>query len=82
MLENPQFSGIMDTNIGKTYTSLHAGADGGAGSVTREFDRKMERERIRAYEAGKVKIERMATETGGELPSGVPRRTILMRSMP
>jgi hypothetical protein len=64
-LENPQFSGIMDTNIGKTYTSLHAGADGGAGSVTREFDRKMERERIRAYEAGKMNIERMATETGG-----------------
>jgi hypothetical protein len=27
--------------------------------------RKMERERIRAYEAGKVNIERMATETGG-----------------
>jgi hypothetical protein len=64
-LEDPQFNGIADNNLGKNYTSLHAGEDGGAGSATREFDKQMERDRKRAYDAGKANIQRFAAETGG-----------------
>ena len=64
-LEDLKFSGIADNNIGKVYTSLHAGEDGGAGAASREYDRQMERDRIRAYEAGKINIQRIASETGG-----------------
>ena len=31
-LEDQKFNGITDNNIGKSYISLHAGDDGGAGS--------------------------------------------------
>jgi VWFA-related protein len=64
-LEDQQFNGITDNNLGKIYTSLHAGDDGGAGSATRSFDEQMQRERKRAYEAGKSNVERLAAETGG-----------------
>ncbi len=64
-LEDPRFNGITDNTIGKTYISLHAGEDGGAGAATRKFDREMERARYRAYNAGKVNVERIATDTGG-----------------
>jgi len=64
-LEDPQFNGITDNTIGQNYTSLHAGRDGGAGTASRNFDRQMERTRMRAYNAGKANLERMAAETGG-----------------
>jgi hypothetical protein len=64
-LEDPQFNGITDNNMGKIYTSLHAGEDGGAGSAGRTYDQQMERERKRAYDAGKTNLERLAAETGG-----------------
>jgi len=64
-LEDPQFNGITDNNIGQNYTSLHAGRDGGAGTASRNFDRQMERARMRAYNAGKENVERLAAETGG-----------------
>jgi VWFA-related protein len=65
-LDDPRFNGISDNNIGKSYISLHAGDDGGAGSANREFDRQMERDRIRAYDQGKTNVQRLASETGGE----------------
>jgi VWFA-related protein len=64
-LEDPQFNGITDNTIGQNYTSLHAGRDGGGGTASRNFDRQLERTRMRAYEAGKSNLERMAAETGG-----------------
>ncbi len=64
-LEDQQFNGITDNNIGKIYTSLHAGDDGGAGSAGRSFDLEMEKERKHAYDAGKSNVERLASETGG-----------------
>jgi hypothetical protein len=64
-LEDPQFNGITDNNLGQNYTSLHAGRDGGGGTASRNFDRQMERTRTRAYNAGKSNLERMAAETGG-----------------
>jgi VWFA-related protein len=64
-LEDPQFNGITDNTIGQNYTSLRAGRDGGAGTASRNFDRQMERTRMRAYNAGKENVERLAAETGG-----------------
>ncbi len=64
-LEDQQFNGITDNNIGKIYTSLHAGDDGGAGTASRSFDLEMEKERKHAYDAGKSNVERLASETGG-----------------
>jgi hypothetical protein len=64
-LEDQKFNGITDNNIGKNYISLHAGDDGGAGSTTRSFDLEMEKERKRAYDAGRSNVERLASETGG-----------------
>jgi hypothetical protein len=64
-LEDQQFNGITDNNIGKNYISLHAGDDGGAGSASRSFDLQMEKERKHAYDAGRSNVERMAAETGG-----------------
>jgi VWFA-related protein len=65
-LEDTRFNGISDNNMGKIYTSLHAGDEGGAGSENREFDQQMERERMNAYNQGKTNVERLALETGGE----------------
>jgi hypothetical protein len=64
-LEDPQFNGITDNNIGKIYTSLHAGDDGGAGSASRAYDKAMQEARQRAYNAGRTNVDRLATETGG-----------------
>ncbi len=64
-LEDQQFNGITDNNIGKNYISLHAGDDGGAGSATRSFDLEMEKERKHAYDAGRSNVERLAADTGG-----------------
>lgn len=64
-LEDPKFNRITDNNIGKNYISLHGGDDNGAGSANREYDREMERTRMRAYDAGKTNIQRIAAETGG-----------------
>jgi len=64
-LEDPKFNGITDNTIGKTYISLHAGEDGGAGTATRNYDRAMESTRYRAYNAGRTNVERIAADTGG-----------------
>jgi len=64
-LEDTRFNGITDNTIGKTYISLHAGEDGGAGTASRQYDRDMERERMHAYDNGKSNVQRMAAETGG-----------------
>ena len=64
-LEDPQFNGITDNNIGQNYTSLHAGRDGGAGTASRNFDLRLQSARMRAYNAGKTNVERLAAETGG-----------------
>lgn len=64
-LEDPRFNGITDNTIGKNYISLHAGDDGGAGTASRNFDREMESERNRSYNAGKANVQRIAAETGG-----------------
>ncbi len=64
-LEDPQYNGITDTNIGKNYISVHAGDDGGAGTANRNYDREMQDLRIHAYNAGRTNVERLAVETGG-----------------
>jgi len=64
-LEDQQFNGITDNNIGKSYISVHGGEDGGAGSANRAFDQQMQAARKRAYDAGRVNVERIATESGG-----------------
>jgi hypothetical protein len=64
-LEDSQFNGITDNTIGQNYTSLHAGRDGGAGTASRNLDQQLQRSRMRAYDAGKANLERVAAETGG-----------------
>ncbi len=64
-LEDPQFNGVTDNTIGQNYTSLHAGRDGGAGTASRNLDQQLQRSRMRAYDAGKANLERLAAETGG-----------------
>lgn len=64
-LEDSQFNGVTDNNIGQNYTSLHAGRDGGAGTASRNFDQQLERTRMRTYNAGRENVERLAAETGG-----------------
>lgn len=60
-LEDPQFNRITDTDIGTSYNPIHAGE--GAGS--RSYDTHLQQARIRAYEAGRTNVMRLATETGG-----------------
>jgi len=55
-LEDPQFNGITDNNIGQNYTSLHAGRDGGAGTASRNYDLRLQSARLRAYNAGKTNV--------------------------
>jgi VWFA-related protein len=62
-LEDPRFNGITDNNIGKNYISLHQGDAGGQTDATR--DERIERERYRAYNAGRTNVERIAADTGG-----------------
>ncbi len=64
-LEDSRFNGITDNTIGKTYISLHAGDEGGAGEESRAYDKELEKDKIRAYDAGKANVQRLATETGG-----------------
>jgi hypothetical protein len=65
-LEDTKYNGVTDNNIGKTYISVHAGDDGGAGTANRNFDQEMQSERNRSYQHGKVNVQRIASETGGE----------------
>lgn len=64
-LEDTRFNGVADNTIGKTYISLHAGDDGGAGTASRAYDKELEAEKVRAYNAGKTNVQRLASETGG-----------------
>lgn len=65
-LEDLKFNGITDNNLGKIYVSLGAGAEGGGGAGARAYDERLERAKLRAYEAGKTNVQRLAAETGGE----------------
>lgn len=61
-LEDPRFNGITDNLIGKTYLPVHSGDPSGAGAA---FDEAMEKARLRAYNAGRTNVQRIATDTGG-----------------
>ena len=60
-LEDPQFNRITDTDIGTSYNPIHAGE----GAASRSYDTHLQQARIRAYEAGRTNVARLATETGG-----------------
>ena len=60
-LEDQQFNRSTDTNIGKDYSPTFAGQ----GAATRTYDERLKDARVRAYEAGRTNISRLATETGG-----------------
>jgi VWFA-related protein len=62
-LEDPQYNRITDTDLGTSYNPTHAGE----GAASRSYDSHMQQARIRAYEAGRTNIVRLATETGGAI---------------
>lgn len=62
-LEDPQYNRITDTDLGTSYNPTHAGQ----GAASRSYDSRMQEARIRAYEAGRTNIVRLATETGGAI---------------
>ena len=64
-LEDLRFNGVSDNTIGQTYVSVHGGDDKSGGSASREYDRQMDRERVKAYDAGRVNVEKLGTDTGG-----------------
>jgi hypothetical protein len=66
-LEDQQYNGLTDTNIGKNYISRYAGDNGGAGEETRAYDTEMQKERNRSYQEGRTNVTRLATETGGAI---------------
>jgi hypothetical protein len=59
--EDPQFNRITDTDIGTSYNPIHAGQ----GAASRSYDTHLQQARVRAYEAGRTNVVRLATETGG-----------------
>ena len=60
-LEDSQFNRITDTDLGTSYNPIHPGA----GAASRSYDTHLREARIRAYEAGRTNIVRLATDTGG-----------------
>jgi VWFA-related protein len=62
-LEDPQYNRITDTDLGTSYNPTHAGE----GAASRSYDTQLQQARIRAYEAGRTNIVRLATETGGTI---------------
>ena len=62
-LEEPQYNRITDTDLGTSYNPTHPGE----GAASRSYDSHMQQARIRAYEAGRTNIVRLATETGGAI---------------
>lgn len=64
-LEDLRFSGAADNTLGQTYVSVHGGDDKSGGSAAREYDRQMDRERVKAYNGGRVNVEKLGTNTGG-----------------
>jgi VWFA-related protein len=64
-LEDNRVNGVADNTIGKNYISVHSGDNGGGGESNQQYDRMMEKERVRAYEAGKSNVQRLGAETGG-----------------
>jgi len=64
-LEDLRFNGVSDNTIGQNYVSVHGGDDKSGGSASREYDRQMDRERVNAYNAGRVNVEKLGTDTGG-----------------
>jgi len=64
-LEDLRFNGVSDNTIGQNYVSVHGGNDKSGGSASREYDRQMDRERVNAYNAGRVNVEKLGADTGG-----------------
>ena len=64
-LEDLRFNGVSDNTIGQNYVSVHGGDDKSGGSASREYDRQMDRERVNAYNAGRVNVEKLGADTGG-----------------
>lgn len=60
-LEDPQYDRSIDTTIGQNYNPTHPGA----GAATRSYDQSMRQARIRAYEAGRTNVTRIAEGGGG-----------------
>jgi len=60
-LEDQQFDRSTDANIGKDYNPTFPGT----GAATRSYDERLQQQRVRAYEAGRTNITRIANETGG-----------------
>jgi hypothetical protein len=74
-LEDQRFKGITDNSLGKVYTSLHASDGGETGSANRDYDQQMERERLHAYDAGKLTYNRWLPILV-ERPPGAKRKNI------
>ncbi len=62
-LEDSQYNRITDTDLGTSYNPTHPGE----GAASRSYDSHMREARIRAYEAGRTNVTRLATETGGAI---------------
>ena len=60
-LEDQQFNRITDVNLGQNYNPTFAGQ----GAASRSYDEHLQQARVRAYEAGRTNVSRLATETGG-----------------
>jgi len=70
-LEEQQYDRSFDTTIGQDYNPTHPGA----GAASRSYDQSLRQARIRAYEAGRTNITRIAE-------TRAPRRTSAMPSPP
>jgi hypothetical protein len=60
-LEDQQYDRSIDTTIGQNYNPTHPGA----GASARSYDQNLRQARIRAYEAGRTNVTRIAEATGG-----------------
>ena len=60
-LEDQKFNGNTDVYIGQSYNPTFAGQ----GAASRSYDEHLQQARVRAYEAGRTNVSRLATETGG-----------------
>ena len=60
-LEEQQYDRSFDTTIGQDYNPTHPGA----GAASRSYDQSLRQARIRAYEAGRTNITRIAETSGG-----------------
>jgi hypothetical protein len=69
-LEDLRVNGVSDSTLGKNYISVHGDGDDhfmNGGTRLREYDQRLDREKVRAYNAGRVNVGRLALETGGAI---------------